>query len=41
MKKEYLSPEFFVEPYDLYDSLLNSGDVDGDIIGWDPDAEGF
>ena len=41
-KKYYLTPDYRF--YILSDSgvvVMSEGDVDGDIIGWDPEGEGF
>lgn len=41
MKKKYIEPEFFLTV--LYNDVIvmSAGDVDGDIIGWDPEGEGW
>ena len=41
-KKYYLTPDYRF--YNLSGSdviVMSEGDVDGDIIGWDPEGEGF
>lgn len=41
-KKYYLTPDYWVYTFGDNDVVVMSlGDVDKDIIGWDPEGEGF
>ena len=41
MKKKYFEPEFILSSQNNDVIVMSAGDVDGDIIGWDPDGEGW
>lgn len=41
MKKKYFEPEFHLLSELCNVIVMSAGDVDKDIIGWDPEGEGF